>query len=78
LVFEATTVQEITTVDNLAINRFGISPEASSMLQWVTVASAALVDKHNLGSSDWRQVAISIALSGIAYLVSTSNERDLS
>lgn len=75
LVFEAPTVQEITIVDNLATNRFGISSEASSILQWVTAATVALVDKHRLESNDWRQTAIALALSGIAYLVSTSNER---
>ncbi|MBP9716958.1 MAG: hypothetical protein KBD51_03370 [Candidatus Levybacteria bacterium] len=76
LVPEASNDQEVTIVDNFAANRLGIGPEASSILQWVTVASVALVDKHSSDASDWRQAAISLALSGIAYLVSTSNERD--
>ncbi len=72
----ASSGQEVTIVDNFAANRFGVGPEASSILQWVTAASVALVDKHSADASDWRQAAISIALSGIAYLVSSSNERD--
>lgn len=67
--------QETVLVDNLTVSRFSMSPETSTILQWVTAATIALVDKHRLESSDWRQTAIALALSGIAYLVTTSNER---